>query len=321
MRRKMNHMYYLTSFFIILLLISEFSCSGETITKQPPTTLIVSVDDSGDYTSIQQAIENAIEGSTIIIKPGTYSELLNIEKSIILLGEDKDTTFIISTSKPNGCAINIKASYVTISGFTISNLASGLYATAIKITSSHVTISNCNIQNNPIGIANWGYVNRIENCYFSDCSDEGIFFVGTKESSCEKNVIENCQFTRNCDGIEFFNAQYNNIINCNFFSNTHSGLSFVGDADANSGNTIGNCRIYENVVYGIYLSGSQNQIIECSVVDNANGNVVVTKNSLNNNIQIHESSQTSLLKIQRQPLRNIIHTLTTFFQIVRLRYQ
>ena len=54
------------------------------------------VDDNGnkDYQTIKEAIYNAIPGDTIYVYNGTYSEYFAINKSINLIGEDKEKTII-----------------------------------------------------------------------------------------------------------------------------------------------------------------------------------------------------------------------------------
>ncbi len=51
-----------------------------------------------DYSSIQEAINNAIEGNTIFIKKGTYVENPVVNKSVSLIGEDRDSTVIDVTA-------------------------------------------------------------------------------------------------------------------------------------------------------------------------------------------------------------------------------
>ena len=62
--------------------------------------LIVAQDGSGDFTTIQAAIDtapnNAAKHFVILIKKGTYNEKLFIEKNYIaLVGEDRDSTIVV----------------------------------------------------------------------------------------------------------------------------------------------------------------------------------------------------------------------------------
>ena len=58
------------------------------------------VDDDGgvDFTEIQDAINVAEDGDTVYVYSGIYKENLLLDKSIILIGEHKNTTII--ESKP-----------------------------------------------------------------------------------------------------------------------------------------------------------------------------------------------------------------------------
>ena len=46
------------------------------------------------YCKISEAVNNSKEGQTIFIKKGTYHENIIINKPIILMGEEKETTII-----------------------------------------------------------------------------------------------------------------------------------------------------------------------------------------------------------------------------------
>jgi pectin methylesterase-like acyl-CoA thioesterase len=47
-----------------------------------------------DFTTIQDAIDTANEGDTIYVEKGIYCENIIINKSLILIGEDKEYTII-----------------------------------------------------------------------------------------------------------------------------------------------------------------------------------------------------------------------------------
>ena len=75
------------------------------------------------YSTIQDAIDNALALDTISVRPGTYMENLIVTKSLKLIGTDPVTTIIQGTSK----AFKITGEFTTgeniveIAGFTITN--------------------------------------------------------------------------------------------------------------------------------------------------------------------------------------------------------
>jgi hypothetical protein len=92
-----------------------------------------------DVASIQSAIDNAGEGDTVFVKKGTYHErMLEINKSILVLGEDMDETIInldpplvnytliYLTMQVHSTAITINADGVALSGFTINMPTDGI---------------------------------------------------------------------------------------------------------------------------------------------------------------------------------------------------
>ena len=62
-------------------------------------TLIVSTDGTGNYKTIREAIEIAINGDIISVSPGKYNESLIIKKSLTIRGEgNADDIKIVGTS-------------------------------------------------------------------------------------------------------------------------------------------------------------------------------------------------------------------------------
>ncbi len=72
------------------------------------------------YNSIQDAINEASSGDTILVAAGTYVEDLTIDKSLTLQGDGSATTEIQPTISANA-AITVEANDVVIKGFTITH--------------------------------------------------------------------------------------------------------------------------------------------------------------------------------------------------------
>ena len=112
------------------------------------------------FNKIQDGINACEENGIVYIYNGTYHENLIVNKSIWLIGEDRDKTII----DYNNDIIEIAADGVFISNFTIRNGISG-----IKITSSYNKIFNCKIYNNSYGIYIYNSSNNIiYNNYFDN---------------------------------------------------------------------------------------------------------------------------------------------------------
>ena len=119
---------------------------------------------------IQDLIDNASVGDTIYIPSGTYYENIIINKSISLIGEDKNTTIIDGGGDKD--VVSISADEVHISGFTIQNSGCGRYPyyAGIKIHS---------ISNNITGII------------ISLNKGDGIFLNSSNSNTITDNIIIN----------------------------------------------------------------------------------------------------------------------------------
>jgi len=292
-RRRKSVVALLLIFVFLQLAISTSSQAQQIIQKtNGKQILIVDINGGGDYTSIQEAINHAQEGYTIYVKTGSYCEIIEIKKQISLIGEDKESTLINPISEKNKYAIRLGAPGVMLNGFSITNGASGLYASGVRVTASKTEIKNCNIYNTPVGIVIWTSDNIVDDCNFWGCKDEGIALIGSKYSDCNNNKILNCKFYNNCDGIELQYSSNNYIFNCEIYENTHTGIDAI--ASSNNNNKIAYCNIYNNEVNGIYFSASSdNQIIECSISNNDDGDIIMSRNSKNNQILTKQSEISS----------------------------
>jgi len=164
---------------------------------------------SGGY--IQDLIDNANTGDTIYIPSGTYYENIFINKSISLIGEDKETTIIDGDGK--GYILRITAELVSISGFTIQNCGDGWSHAGILIRSEYNTIKQNNIWNNVYGINLCDSNNNITSNVISN-NEYGI----RSEGLYTNNIIMRNNITNNKYGIGL-SGIYNKVIENNFINN------------------------------------------------------------------------------------------------------
>ena len=87
-------------------------------------TLYVGGSGLGNYSSIQDAIDNASDGDTVFVynDSSPYIGYLIVNKSISLIGEDRDSTVI----KEGRELVYITADYVNVTGFTIQIGSTGI---------------------------------------------------------------------------------------------------------------------------------------------------------------------------------------------------
>ena len=139
MNQEMNRKASLTTIIIFALLCS-FVVGLQTVEAAEANSRIIIVPD--DYASIQEAINNANNGDTIFVKKGVYVENPMVNRSVSLVGENRDATIIDVTA-----GLKVEADNVTITGFTIYDGYDG-----ISISSIYCNISGNKITNVKYGI-------------------------------------------------------------------------------------------------------------------------------------------------------------------------
>jgi len=148
--------------------------------------LFVGGEGSGNYSSIQAAVDNASKNDTVFVFNGSYVENIIIDKSIHLIGENKETTLIDARDNDG---IKITADNVEITGFTIdSDDADNWDDSAIDISSDYNYIHHNNIVNS--------------------------FWFGIFLNNCSNNTLEFNKLTNNDIGIWICRSN-NNIFRFN----------------------------------------------------------------------------------------------------------
>jgi pectinesterase len=171
------------------------------------TTIVVATDGSGQFTSVQAAVDSIAPGSAahvIHVKPGTYVERVRITKDkppMTLRGDDPGTTRITyrlgasdinpETGKPTGTdgssIVSFESDGVTVENLTFENsYGPGTQAVAVKVTGDRVVFRNCRF----LGYQDTLYIKAHGRHYFADCCIEGaVDFIFGRSTA----VFENCE--------------------------------------------------------------------------------------------------------------------------------
>ena len=228
-------------------------------------TLYVGGDGEGNYSKIQDAINDASDGDTIFVYSGTYYENIVINKSINLIGEDKNTTIIDGSRNKMG--IHISGKWVNVSGFKVINCKADFHYEGAGIFlgySDYSRISNNIIAGNTVdGIRlSHSYHNIISDNKILNNGGEGINIYLSERNNFTNNYIEN-----NYRGI-FMNSGRHNYISNNVIKNCGAGGVQLSLSECNT--VIQNSIIKDDA--GIYLYRSyNNDVIGNNILHNRVG--------------------------------------------------
>ena len=267
---------------IILLIIPTFymsSVSSEYILKTSNTILFVGGSGLGNYTKIQDAIDNSSERDIIFVYNGTYHENLIVQKSVDITGEDKNNTVINGLT--SGDTIRIDANNVNLSGFTVKT--NDPHGNGLIFLGENNTVSNSIfIGSNDISVQCHWDNNTLINNYF-----HAVVIIGSDNNK----IIGNDFFYR---GIYVESSSHNNTI----LDNTINGKPLIflekesNKVISSAGQVVlldcANITITDLSIFGISTGVQLLNSTYCTVTDssfvNCSFGVILDKNSKYNHI-------------------------------------
>ena len=220
-----------------------------------------------NYHTIQEAIQNASTGDTIVVKAGVYYENLLVDKSVSIVGENKETTIIIGTgnvTRGQQTVITLAAEAIEISGFTIKSQnysSSSLYASGISVEADNCEITDNIIYNTYYGIfCSVQSGTKITKNQISANLKDGIRFCGGSWNYiCENNITGNAKGGIALEG-------YTNTISGNNITNNARGIGMGASFSEVSLNNIGN-----NSEFNFFFAGSNNTVCSNNITDSTWG--------------------------------------------------
>jgi parallel beta-helix repeat protein len=180
------------------------------------------------HTTIGAGINAASNGYTVYVYDGTYYENVTVDKSIDLVGEDREVTIIDGGGI--GDVVRINTNGCNISNFTVVGTGSGGYDCGIEITSHDNVISNNLLISNQHGISVSSFGNRImgNKCYNTN-------FYGVRlESSSRSSLVENNYFSDSAWPIMVFDSDSNDVIRNVIGPTCVTGIVLSGGSSHNS---------------------------------------------------------------------------------------
>jgi len=269
----------------------------------------------GNYSSIQDAIDNASDEDTIFVYKGCYEsdDNIKINKTIRLIGEDKEDTVIYRN------LIDIVVSNVYISGFTLLNGSDitiqstssiisnnnkihdnifksneslyGMGGISIYNSSNNIVSNNsffnCGILMDVFDVScqadsknNSIYNNTVDDkplVYFEYDSDEIIYNAGQIILyHCKNITINSLEISYTSIGIQLIDCDNCHILRCELTNNLLGGMAFNNVSNSSiSGNII------KNGALGTTLVNSRNNSILNNSFENKEINIFLYYSSFN----------------------------------------
>ena len=311
---------------VVLLLVLILAASS-IVTFLPVKAQARTIAVPDDYPTVSSAIQNAGVGDTVFVKRGTYQEeVININKSISLIGEDIKET-ILSLNPPlvetwilynllwvPDTAIRINANDVKIQGFTINlpndeyGVGSGIHAVGdgISFTDNIVANRSVYMRGSMLNITGNSIPSALE-VVGSNLTIANNTIKNTLKIQGSSNLISTNKITGGyySHGI-YLNGSFNCVVGNSFFSME------IDDCNSNAiiGNSFATLELKEfgkggcsdNIVYknrvsgnlgindGIWLWEGKNNIISANSIRNCeNGLLLGTtgKTAVENSIYLN----------------------------------
>ncbi len=273
----------LTSTINALSIGNDNSQLKESLQKIPVMDIFVDDDfdsstpgwDIDHFNKIQSGIESAENNDKIYVYEGKYLENLVINKTVTLIGENKENTII--DGRKYDTVINLLSSDVTIKQFTLQNSSNHIGRGALRIGRyeydfSDILISDLIIKDNNLGIfiANTKDID-IKKCKITDNSDVGLRING----DCKNIIIDNCEITYNGIFGDIYCSGGSIFIN-NYYDQFPSDIS------------IKNCVIHDNAAWGIYLVAKEDIEIANNEIYSSNWDGISFE--VEKNLNIHDNN-------------------------------
>lgn len=250
---------------------------GAATTQAGAAVFTVGSNGEGNYSSIQEAINNAQNGDTILVNPGVYRENVNVNKEISIVastessGDIMNRTYVIGAD-PSNDVFAVRSNNVKISGFHIAGGPSGMDMYG-EVGIFLEGVQNCLLSNNTLILNDVGIGLNNSQRNVLDNNLIGFGTSGIYLTKSNENMLSNNTATTNSHGIRIDNSTNNtlldntvdsneiglllstsrmNMLENNIIVKNDNGVVFANMAESN---LLTNNSLYMNGI-GLYFNGS-----------------------------------------------------------------
>ncbi len=246
---------------LTIVLAASGSVWAETPVVETPRTITVALDGSGDFTSIQEAVDAAKKGDTVFLKPGRYQQDVTVHSKdrvkLVGAGQDKVTLLgretivgVLHVGKWPYGATNIEISDMTINdhGGHAVGLFNGKGVLLKRLTINGMLFSqqvedarieDCTIGGSETTGVQFADSQAVVVGNFIHDNDHGVNVAGKSNVRLERNII-----TRSLFEAVVVNDKAKAVLISNTLVKNGGGAAFLGQSQSEaSGNVVGLNRV------------------------------------------------------------------------------
>ncbi|HEU4685170.1 MAG TPA: pectinesterase family protein [Nitrospira sp.] len=247
--------------FCLVLIGSPVASSADNAAAGGVRTIVVALDGSGDYTSIQEAVDHAGKGDTVYVKPGRYQQDVTIHskervrlvgagrEQVTLLGRE-DVVGVLHVGKWPYGATDVEISDMTVQehGGHAVGLFNGRGVLLRRLTINGMLfgqqvqdarIEDCSIGGSETTGVQFADSQAVLVSNFIHDNDHGVNVAGKSDVRLERNVI-----TRSLFEAVVVNDRAKAVLVSNTLVKNGGGAAFLGESQSEvSGNIVGLNRV------------------------------------------------------------------------------